>query len=59
VLTHYGAMPGVFSGVIRGENGAAIIMFFNGRLAQNALAFSTLLDALPPLPLWWDALPTR
>lgn len=59
LLTHYGAMPGVFSGVIRGENGAAIVMLFNGRPAQDALAFSTLLDALAPLPLWSQTPPTR
>ncbi|MEM7124370.1 MAG: serine hydrolase domain-containing protein [Pseudomonadota bacterium] len=52
VLTHYGAMPGVFSVVIRHEQGPLFVALFNGRPPNDEETFRFLLDAILTLPAW-------
>ncbi len=43
ILTHFGAMPGVFSVVIKKQNGPIFVALFNGRPADDDAAFRSLL----------------
>lgn len=46
-LTHFGAMPGVYSIVIRTHDGLVIVAMFNGRPKNDESSFSYLLKKLP------------
>lgn len=52
LLTHYGALPGVFSLVVRTEDGAAVVALFNGRPAPELEAFGVLFEGLARLPIF-------
>ncbi|WP_227269366.1 serine hydrolase domain-containing protein [Roseobacter weihaiensis] len=52
LLTHYGALPGVFSLVVRTESGAAAVALFNGRPAPELEAFGFLFEGLAGLPIF-------
>lgn len=45
--THFGAMPGVFSVVIRLPDGLTVVVLMNGRPGDDWAAFGRLLSALP------------
>ncbi|MEM1133711.1 MAG: serine hydrolase domain-containing protein [Pseudomonadota bacterium] len=51
-LTHYGAMPGVFSVVVRNREGATIVALFNGRPADDLSAFLSLFEELQALAIF-------
>lgn len=46
ILTHYGAMPGVFALVARASNGPIFVALFNGRPENDGEAFQRLLGVL-------------
>jgi len=46
LLTHYGAMPGVFSVVIKIQNGPVYVALFNGRPSNDRAAFEFLLRSV-------------
>jgi N-acyl-D-amino-acid deacylase len=52
ILTHYGALPGVFSVVIKKQRGPVFVAFFNARPANDEAAFRTLLEAITSHAAW-------
>lgn len=54
LLTHYGAMPGVFSVVLKRPQGQTFVALFNGRPAPELPAFHSLMQSVLSLPQWQD-----
>jgi N-acyl-D-amino-acid deacylase len=51
-LGHFGAMPGVFSIVIRKPDGPVIVALFNGRPRDPHRSFDDLFEAIANHPIW-------
>lgn len=54
LLTHYGAMPGAFSVVLKRPRGQTFVALFNGRPVPELPAFHSLMQSVLSLPQWQD-----